>query len=198
MKVYWAPNSRSLRALWMLEEIGAPYERVPIDIRSGAQSTPAYRAVNPMMKVPALADGDVRVAESGAILAYLAERFPEAGLAPPVGDLRRGDYLRWLFFSAGCVEAAFTQIFAKVDLPSSAAGWGSAERVFDVVEAGVSGRPWLLGDAFSAADVAIGSDLHFGALFGILPDRPAFADYVARCRARPAFQRAQAINAAGA
>lgn len=196
--LYWAPRTRSLRILWLLEEIGRPYERRHVDIRSGAQSSAEYRAVNPMMKVPALTDGPVTVAESGAICAYLADRYPEAGLAPAVDDPCRGDYLRWLFFSAGCVEAAITQIFAKVDIEPSMAGWGSAERVQDVIEAGVAKGPWLLGDTFSAADVALGSDLHFALAFKMFEPRPAFTAYVERCHARPAFGRASAIEAAGA
>ncbi|MEJ1158810.1 glutathione S-transferase family protein [Prosthecomicrobium sp. N25] len=200
MKLYWAPQSRSLRALWLLEEAGVPYERVLVDIRNGEQATQEFRAINPMMKVPALVDGDVKVAESGAIYAYVAERCPEARLAPPVGDPRRGDYLRWLFFAAGCIEAAITEKFTGIQMPASTAGWGSFDRVVDVLEQATSqARPWLLGADFSAADVAIGSDLNFGmAQFKILPERPAMVAYLERCRARPAFQRAQAINVAGA
>lgn len=198
IKLYWAPQSRSRRALWLLEEAGRPYERVLIDIRAGAQSTPEYRAINPMMKVPALTDGPVTVAESGAIYAYVADRYPEAGLAPAIDDPRRGDYLRWLFFSAGCVEAAITQIFTKLEIDSSMAGWGSSKRVFDVIETGVSGGGWLLGDRFTAADIAIGSDLTFAMGFKLIEERPAFVDYVARCAARPAYRRALEIEAGGA
>lgn len=195
MKLYWCPQSRAITALWMMEETGVPYERELIDIRSGAQSTPEYAAINPMMKVPALTDGAAKVAETGAVLAYVAERVPEAGLAPPVGDGKRGDYLRWLFFGP-MIEAAMTQKFAKLEIPSSTAGWGSYERVLDVLEDGVrNGRPWLLGDRFSAADVMIGSNLHFATeVFSLFEPRPAFADYVGRCKERPAFQRAQALG----
>lgn len=192
MKLYWCPQSRASTALWMMEEAGIAYERELIDIRTGAQSRPEFAAVNPMMKVPALSDGAVNVAESGAILAYVAERVPEAGLAPPVGDGKRGDYLRWLFFGP-MIEAAITQKVTGLEMASSTAGWGSYERVTDVLEAGVKDRPWLLGERFSAADVLIGSNLNFGMMFKLIEPRPAFAAYVERCRARPAFQRAQAI-----
>ena len=199
MKLYWAPKSRSFRAVWMMEEAGRPYERVLIDIKSGAQSGEAYREINPMMKVPALADGPVKVAESGALCAYVAESVPEAGLAPAIGDPSRGDYLRWMFFSGNCVEGAFLEKFANITIPTSSAGWGSADRVADVLEQGISTGPWLLGERFSAADVMIGSDLYFGVdVFKIIEPRPAFAAYIERCTARPAFQRAQAIEAAGA
>jgi glutathione S-transferase len=102
-KLYWAPRTRSLRALWMLEEAGVPYERVRLDLSAGEHKSADYCA-NPMAKVPALTDGPVAIAESGAIFAFVAEAHPEAGLAPPVGDPTRGRYQRWLFFSPGCVE----------------------------------------------------------------------------------------------
>jgi glutathione S-transferase len=193
MKLYWCPQSRAITALWMMEETGIPYERELIDIRAGSQSTPEYAAINPMMKVPALEDGPVKVAETGAVLAYVAERVPEAQLAPPVGDPKRGDYLRWLFFGP-MIEAAFTQKVTGLDLASSTAGWGSYDRVIDVLEAGVKDGPWLLGERFSAADVMIGSSLHFGMMFKLIEPRPAFAGYVERCAARPAFQRSQAMG----
>lgn len=199
MKLYWAPQSRSGRALWLMEEAGAPYERVLVDIRKGAQNTPAYHAINPMEKVPALTDGDASLAESAAICAYVAERVPQAGLAPPVGDPKRGRYLHWLFFAAGCIEAAYMEKVMKVSPPStSTAGWGTFDRVIAVIEEAVAQGPWLLGERFSAADVMVGSDVNFGInVFKIVEPRPALTAYVARCAARPAFQRAQAIDTAG-
>ncbi len=199
MTLYWAPKSRSLRALWMLEEAGRPYERVLVDINAGAQSTPEFRAINPMMKVPALTDGPAAVAESAAICAYVAEQVPEAGLAPPVGDPRRGRYLQWLMFSPACIEPAFTQKFANVALPSRAAGWGDYDRVFGALRDALAAGPWILGDHFSAADVMIGSDLLWGIeLFKIVEPNPVFEAYLARCAERPAFQRARALDTGGA
>jgi glutathione S-transferase len=198
MKLYWSPQTRSFRALWMLEEAGRSYERVLIDIRKGTQSTSEFRAINPMMKVPALADGAAMLAESGAICAFVAERVPEANLAPPLGDPLRGRYHHWLFFAAACIEPAYTQKFIKFELNSSQAGWGSFERVIDVLGDALRSGPWILGERFSAADVMLGSDLHFGiSLLKIVEPRPEFTAYVARCAARPAFQRASAIDAAG-
>jgi glutathione S-transferase len=195
LKFYYAPLTRSFRVLWLLEEIGEPYERVHIDIRKGEQSTDKFRAINPMAKVPALTDGDASMAESGAISAYLADRFPEAGLAPPIGDPRRGRYLQWLFFSAGGIEPAITQTFMKFELPSSQAGWGDAERVWSVLEDAVQPGPWLLGDMFTAADVLIGSDLNLVVnQFKILEGKPAINAFIARCTERPAFQRALALD----
>lgn len=196
MKLYWCPQTRSFRGLWLMEEAGRPYERVLVDIKKGDQNKPAFRAVNPMGKVPALSDGEAKVAESAALCAYVAERVPEAKLAPPVGDPARGRYLHWLFFAAGCIEPAYTQKFTNLTLPESTAGWGSFDRVVDVLEQAVQTGPWLLGERFSAADIMIGADIHFGlTLLKIIPPRPAFTAYVGRCAERPAFQRAQAIEA---
>jgi glutathione S-transferase len=198
MKLYWAPRTRSSRAVWMLEEAGLPYERVLVDIRNGEQSTQAYRAINPMMKVPALVDGEAKVAESAAICAYVAERAPAAGLAPPPGDPLRGAYLHWLFFAGSCIEPAYTQKFTGLQLPVSSAGWGTYERVVDVLDGALAQGPWILGERFSAADVMIGSDLRFGVeLFKIVDPRPNFTAYLDRCRERPAFRRMMAIEEAG-
>jgi len=198
MNLYWAPRTRSLRALWALEESGAPYERVRLDLSAGAQKSPEYRAINPMAKVPGLTDGPVSVAESGAICAYVAEACPDAGLAPPVGDPARGRYLQWLFFSPGCIEPAFLVKATGAVVKPETAGFGEFDRVFDVLEAAVQPGPWLLGDRFTVADVLIGADLHFGMdIFKMVPERPVLRAYVDRCLARPALQRAKAIDAAG-
>lgn len=198
MQLYWWPKTRSLRALWMLEETGRPYERVPINITQGGQKDPAFLSVNPMGKLPALADGEAKLGESAAICAYLADKFPDLGLAPPIGDPQRARYLHWLFFAPACIEPAFAQKLAKFELPESAAGWGSYDRVFSVLEQVLAKGPWLLGESFSAADVMIGSDLFFGIeLFKMVDEKPAFRAYLDRCLARPALQRALAIDAAG-
>jgi len=196
MKLYWCPRTRSFTALWLMEETGQPYERVLTDISTGAQRNADYLKVNPMAKVPALQDGDATLAEAAAICAYVAERYPEAKLAPPVGDPLRAKYLYWLFFSPGCIEPAITQLATKLEMNSVAAGWGDAQRVIDVLDAALQKGPWLLGENFSAADVMIGSGLNFGVrLFKMIPARPSFDAYIARCMARPAFQRAEKIAA---
>lgn len=196
MKLYWSPRSRSFSGLWLMEETGQPYERVLTDISTGAQKTPEFLAVNPMGKVPALKDGDVSIAEASAICAYVADCYPEAKLAPPIGDPRRGKYLQWLFFSPGCIEPALIQIFTKLDVPSSTAAWGSATQVFDVLDAALEKGPFLLGETFSAADIMIGSGLNFAVrLFKMVPPRPSFDRYIDTCAARPAFQRAEKIAA---
>jgi glutathione S-transferase len=196
MQLYWSPRSRSFSALWLMEETGQPYERVLIDITTGAQKTPEYLAINPMGKVPALRDGEATLAEAAAICAYVAERYPEAGLAPPVGDPLRAKYLYWLFFSPGCIEPAMVQIATKMEMNPVAAGWGEASRVFDVLDQALSKGPWILGETFSAADIAIGAGPNFAVrLFKMVPSRPSFDAYIARCMARPAFQRAEKIAA---
>jgi glutathione S-transferase len=191
MKLYWSPRSRSFTALWLMEETGVAYERVLTDISTGAQRTLEFLAVNPMGKVPALQDGDATMAEAAAICAYVAERYPEAKLAPPLGDSHRAKYLYWLFFAPGCIEPAIAQIATKMELNPVAAGWGDAQRVFDVLEAALDEGPWILGAQFSAADIAIGSGLNFAVRnFKMVPTRPAFERYLDRCSARPAFLRA--------
>ena len=198
MKLYWWPKTRSLRALWMLEESGIPYKRVLVDIHAGTHDTASFRAINPMTKVPALEDGAAKLAESAAICAYVAERCPQAGLAPAVGDPARARYFHWLFFAPGCIEPAFAERFTGMSLPAKSAGWGSFERVFSVLEEALARGPWILGEKFSAADVMIGTDLLFGIeRFGIVEDTPVFAAYLERCKARPAHQRAMAIDEAG-
>ena len=196
MKLYWSPRSRSFSALWLMEETGQPYERVLTDITSGGQKTPEYLAVNPMGKVPALQDGAATMAEAAAICAYVAERHPEAKLAPPPGDPQRAKYLYWLFFGPGCVEPAMVQVATKIEMSPVSAGWGDAQRVFDVLDAALTTGPWILGENFSAADIAIGAGLNFAVrLFKMVPARPSFDRYIDACAARPAFQRAGVIAA---
>ena len=145
MKLYWSPRSRSFTTLWLMEETGQPYERVLTDISKGAQKRPEYLAINPMGKVPALKDGDATLAEAAAICAYVAERYPQAKLAPPVGDPLRAKYLYWLFFAPGCIEPAMVQLATKVEMNPVAAGWGDAQRVFDVLDAALEKGPWTAG-----------------------------------------------------
>jgi glutathione S-transferase len=192
MKLYWAPRTRSFTALWLMEETGQPYERVLTDVSAGAQKTPDYLAINPMGKVPALKDGDATLAEAAAICAYVAERYPEARLAPPLGDPLRAKYLYWLFFAPGCIEPAMVQVATKLEMNSVSAGWGDAQRVYDVLDTALAKGPWILGENFSAADIVIGAALNFSVrLFKMVPSRPSFDAYIARCVERPAFQRAE-------
>jgi glutathione S-transferase len=196
MKLYWSPRSRSFTTLWLMEETGQPYERVLTDISTGANKTPEYLAVNPMGKVPALTDGDVAMAESAAICAYVADRYPHAKLAPPLNDPRRAKYLQWLFFAPSCIEPAILQAYLKLEIPAGNAAWGSTTQTFDVLDQALSKGPWLLGDDFSAADIAIGAGMNYAIrMFKMVPTRPNFDRYLDACAARPAFQTAQKLIA---
>src|SRR5579871_5517908 len=196
MQLYWSPRSRAFTTLWLMEETGQPYERVLIDIKTGAQRKLEYLAINPMGKVPAIKDGEATLAEAAAICAYVAERYPEAKLAPPLGDPLRAKYLYWLFFGPSCIEPAMVQVVTKLEMNPVAAGWGDAQRVYDVLDAALEKGPWLLGEKFSAADIVIGAGLNFAVrLFKMVPTRPSFDRYIDACAARPAFQRAATIAA---
>lgn len=199
IRLYWCQNTRAVRALWLLEEIAANYELVRVDVRAGEQNDPAFRAISPLGKVPALVDGETVVAESGAICAYLGDRFPEAKLAPPLTSALRGPYLRWLFFAAGCIEPAFADRLLKREgqVPHLSASWGSFDSVASVLRGGLERGPWLLGDAFSTADILVGSGVQWGVNSKLLPDDAVFGGYVKRLEARPAWQRTLAIEARG-
>ena len=194
--IFGDKGSGAFSAEAALAEVGAPYEFKTISLEKNEQRSPEFLAINPMAKVPALKDGEATLAEAAAICAYVAERYPEAKLAPPLGDPLRAKYLYWLFFAPGCIEPAMVQVATKIEMNSVAAGWGEAQRVFDVLDAALTQGPWILGETFSAADIAIGSGLNFAVrLFKMVPSRPSFEAYIARCVARPAFQRAEKIAA---
>ena len=193
---YTNPMSRGRIVRWMLEEVGHPYETVVLDYESGMKS-PDYLAINPMGKVPAIRHGDTVVTEGAAICAYLADMFPDAGLAPPSGNERRGPYYRWLFFAAGPVEAAVTAKSLGLLAPEdkrSMAGYGSFEDTIDALESAVRDGPYICGDQFTAADVYVGSQIGWGMMFGTMDKRPAFEEYFARISSRPAAVRAAELD----
>jgi glutathione S-transferase len=193
---YTNPMSRGRIVHWMLEEVGAPYRTEVLEYASSMKS-PEYLAINPMGKVPAIRHGDVVVTEGGAICAYLADAFPEAGLAPAIGDKRRGTYFRWLFFAAGPIEAAVSARsmgWEAAPEKSRMLGWGSYADVMNAIEGAVTDREYLLGDRFSAADVYFGSHVIWGMGFGGIEKRPALEAYAARLQARPASKRAAEID----
>jgi glutathione S-transferase len=193
---YTHPQSRGRIVRWMFEEIGRPYRTELLDYGT-TMKAPAYLAVNPMGKVPAIRHGDAVVTEAAAICAYLADAFPEARLAPPPGDRLRGPYYRWLFFVAGPLEAAWTNKAAGFVVPPERErmmGYGRFETVIDVLEKAVSRAEYVVGDSFTAADVYLGSGLGFGMQFGVIEKRPAFEQYWQRLSARPAALRAKEID----
>jgi glutathione S-transferase len=194
--LYTNPMSRGRIARWMLEEVGQPYHVEVLDYATSMKA-PAYLAINPMGKVPALRHGDVVVTEVAAICAYLADAFPEAGLAPPPGDRRRGPYYRWLFFAAGPVEAAISNKALGFVVPPERErmmGYGRIEHVMSALDAALSRSDYLAGDDFTAADLYVGSALGFGMMFGTIEKRPAFERYWQRVSARPACKRAKELD----
>lgn len=194
--LYTNPMSRGRIARWMLEEVGAPYRTEVLDYASTMKG-PDYLAINPMGKVPALRHGDAVVTETAAICAYLADAFPQVGLAPPPGDPRRAPYYRWLFFSAGPVEAAVSNKALGFVVPTDRErmmGYGNFNLVMKALEDAVSRGPYLTGDSFTAADLYVGSQLGFGMMFGGIEKRPAFEQYWQRISNRPACLRAKELD----
>lgn len=191
---YTNPMSRGQIARWMLEEVGVPYDQVLLEYGT-TMKAPEYLAINPMGKVPAIVHRGKVVTECAAICAYLADAFPDAGLAPPVDD--RADYYRWLFFAAGPVEAAVINRALQWEVPADKqmmAGYGNFDAAMDGLETAIAGKTWICGDRFTAADVYVGSQIDWGLAFGSMPSRPAFADYAGRLRDRPAYKRQKAID----
>lgn len=187
---YTNPQSRGRIVRWMLEEVGASYQVRTLGY-GGDLASDAYRAVNPMMKIPSIVHDGRVVTECAAICAYLADAFPAAGLAPVPAD--RHDYYRWLFFAAGPLEAAVTNQSLGVTVSpeqSGMVGYGSYDRMVDALDAGIAGKRFLAGDAFSAADVYVGAQLMWGTQFGTLPKRETFMAYLEPILGRDAFRRA--------
>lgn len=192
--LYRSVASRSFAAIWMLEELGAPYRMETVDIRSGAQKAPAYLRLNPMGKVPTLVVGDSVVTEVPAICLFLADRYGYGTLAPRIDDPDRAAYLRWMVFSTAVLEPATIIHELKLEAPSHHAGWGGYDDAVRTLVGLLDGRDWVLGDRFSAADVAIGAQVSVGLFTRQLPDDPVLVAYNARIGARPAHASAVATN----
>jgi glutathione S-transferase len=195
--LFWCPRTRASRILWLLEELGEPFELREIDIRDADSRNDAdFQLASPMGKVPAIMDtapaGVARIADSAAIGLYLADRYPEAGLAPALNDVRRGAYLYWMTYTPGVIEPAMSEKFGGWQVDRTSCGWGNFDTMIEVLERGLEPGPWLLGKQFSAADVLVGSSVYFMKLFGVLPESRVLADYAERCLARPAYARALA------
>jgi glutathione S-transferase len=199
LTLYHAAPSRSSVVHWMLEELGQPYDIKLVSLKKGENRQPAFLAINPMGKLPTLKHGDAIVTEAAAICTYLADEFPQAKLNIPIGDPRRGVYLKWLFFGPSCFEPAITEraFPRKEPPPRSTLGFGDFDTVMDVMaKAAGAADPYLMGKQFTAADVVIGSGLRWGMMFKLVPERPEFAAYVARLSERPALKRATEKDAA--
>jgi glutathione S-transferase len=200
MKLYYAPQTRATRPRWMLEEIGAPYELVRLQLSKGEHKQPEYLKIHPHGAVPAYSDGEVTMFESAAICAYLADKFPDKRLAPPVGSAERGPYYQWLVYSMATMEPPVLKVFLNTRMlaeekrsPAVAeegrAQWKDVARV---VEQAVEGKAFLLGEQFTAADVMVGSILGWSGFMGLLDGFPGLQAYVGRLTSRPAFKRANA------
>jgi glutathione S-transferase len=197
LKLYHATPSRSSVTMWMLEEVGEPYEVDLLNLKNGDQRKPEYLAVNPMGKVPTLDDGGTIVSEVSAICCYLADAYPKAGLAPAVHDKLRGPYLKWLFYVPSCVEpAVLDKAMNRPPPPRSTAGWADYDTVIEVLRgATAKAAPYLLGERFTAADVVVGSSLRWLMQFKLIPELPEFVAYTDTLKKRPALQRQLAKDA---
>ncbi len=195
--LYTNPMSRGRIARWMLEEVAEPYRVELLDYGPSGMKSAEYRAVNPMGKVPAIRHDGVVVTEAAAICAYLADAFPQAGLAPASGSPERAPYYRWLFFASGPLEQAVVNKACGFE-PSAEqgrmVGYGSYTAALDALEAAVSASDYLAGGRFTAADLYVGAQLGWGLAFGTIEKRPAFAAYARRMSDRPAYQRAAAMD----
>lgn len=199
MKLYWSPQTRSTRALWMLEEARLDYALERVDIQNPDRDNSAeFLDASPMGKVPALVDGAVRMSESAAICLYIADRYAAGTLAPAIDDPARGKFLYWLMYTPAVIEPSMSEKFHGVETNRYRSGWGDFDLMLETLEGGIAGKDWVLGERFSAADVMLGSSVVFMRLFGMLPDSAVLGAYADRCLARPGYQRALALNEAGA
>ncbi|CAH2602777.1 Glutathione S-transferase [Rhodovastum atsumiense] len=195
--LYHMPHTRSSGVLLLLEELGVPYRLHVLNQQAGEQRQPAYLAVNPMGKVPALRHGDAVVTEQVAIYIYLADLFPEAGLAPAIGDALRGPYLRWLVFYTSSFEPAVVdRVQQREPGPTAMSPYGDFDTMLATLAGQLRQGPWLLGDRFTAADPLWGSALTWAIKSGLFPERPEFAAYLQRFNGRPAVARASARDEA--
>lgn len=196
--LYTNPHSRGRIAHWILEEIGAPHTIQWLNFQTAEHKRPEFMAINPMGKVPTLVCDGIVVTKAGAICAFIADRFPNAGLAPATEATERAPYLRWLFFSAGCIEPALTDKMLSRALPENrgALGYGGFDQVFATLKLALQPGPYLLGERFSAADVHLASMLEWAKLATMLPDDPIFQDYLEAALRRPAYGRMNAACAA--
>ncbi len=194
--LYHAPQSRSTATLTLLEELSAPYELHILNMKAGEQRQSAYLAVNPLGKVPAISHRRSLVTEQVAIFLYLADLFPQAGLAPAIGDPLRGPYLRWMVYYAACYEPALVdQAMKREPAPLAMSPYGDFNTMLATIVERFADSPYLLGANFSAADILWGMALLWGTMFKIIPESPEIARYVARVTARTSFAKVAAMDA---
>ncbi len=193
---YHAPNTRSSGTFMLLEDLGAPYEMRVINMKAGEQRRPDYLAVNPMGKVPAILHNGALVTEQGAVFLYLADAFPEKGLAPKIGEPLRGPYLRWLVYYGSSFEPAIADRALKREPgPPSMMGYGDYDTMLKTLTDQLGRGPYLLGERFTAADILWGTALAYTTMFKIVPELPVIMDYIKRVTARPSAARVKARDA---
>jgi glutathione S-transferase len=200
LTLFHAPHSRSGAVRILLEELGAPYDLQVVNLKAGDTRAPRYLELNPMGKVPALLvgqdAGDALVTEQAAIMGYLADLFPQAGLAPAFDHPLRGPYLRWLAFHGACFEPAVIDLALKREpAPPSMSPYGDYDTMLATLTRQLRAGPYLLGERFSAADILWAYALGWTTAFKLVPELPEVMDYIARLNARPAFQRVTALDA---
>ncbi len=194
--LYHHPFTRAANVVWMLEELGVPYELRFVDIMKGEHKSADFRKINPMGKLPTLVDGDVVLTESAAIALYLADKYSAGALAPALDDPARATYLRWSLYAPAVIEPGCYAQAAKWEFRPGSAGWGSYPEMLDTIEAAIGAGPWLLGERFSMADAIFGGTVRYMLQFKMLEPRDAFVAYAARLNARPASLAAAARNQA--
>jgi glutathione S-transferase len=188
---FHAPHSRSGGTRALFEELGVDYDMHVLNLKTGTQRDAEYLAINPMGKVPAIRHGDALITEQPAVMMYLADLYPEKGLAPPLGDPLRGPYLRWMVFYGSCLEPAVMDHSAKREpVPAMQSGYGDYDCVIRVLAEQLEQGPYLLGERFTAADVLYGCALRWFLMWKLVPDLPVFRAYVERVTSREGIQRA--------
>ena len=199
--LFWCPQTRASRVLWMLEELAEPFEVRLANVRDPDSLDDDFRRASPMGKVPAsmdeAANGTVYRADSAPVCLYLADRYAQGRLAPAVDDPARGQFLYWMGFTPGAVEPAMMEKFIGFEVSPGSCGWGNYEIVMETLAQGVKEGPWVMGEQFTAADVLLGSSVNFMKQFGLLGEGSALEPYLERCLARPAYQAALAREADG-
>jgi glutathione S-transferase len=194
---FHAPNSRSGGTRALLEELGVPFDMHVLNFKKGEQRQPEYLAINPMGKVPAIRHGDALITEQPAVFLYLADLYPEAKLAPPIGDPLRGPYLRWMVYYGSCFEPALVdKSMQRTPAAPSTCPYGDFDTMLKTLTDQLERGPYMLGDTFSAADVLWGTALNWTTMFKLVPELPVIRAYIDRVLARPAMQRAAAADAA--
>ncbi len=195
--LFHSPQTRSTGALLLLEELHAPYELHPLNMKAGEQRQAAFLAVNPMGKVPAVLHGDALITEQVAITIYLADLFPEAGITPSLQDALRGPYLRWLAFYGSCFEPAIVDKAMKREAaPQGSSPYGDYDTTIRTLLDQLARGPWLLGEKFTAADVLWGTALTWITAFGLIETTPVVKTYIDRWNARPSVAKVASIDAA--